>query len=591
MLEEGKSWSGRERNVAYLNTRDGRFTDISTIAGWAYDSDSRALGLTDWDGDGDIDVWQANRSAPRVRLLLNQSNAAVRDRALQIRLAGNPAQTNRDAIGARVELTLSTGQKLVKTLRAGEGYLSQSSKTLHFGIPPAATIASTSVRWPGDEKPTTYSNIAPGHHHQIQQNGHVTKTALTKGRPALNGRGSGIRDTESMINAQPIRLVPHAKLPLPQLSCFGFDGAASFDASTHARPTLVVLWASWCQPCLHEIRSLSESEAQLRQAGIDVLLLNVDEEPKAIDSVPDHFRQGAASKPALDAIDATQRVIAARERSTALPLSFLCDPERRLLALYKGAVTAEQVVGDLTLAKTTSQDFRNAAVPFPGNWLIVAMPADLLSIPDRLAELGQTRLAFDYLESHVTGSRTPSPNVKLPSIALTIPEVSRRYARLASQFTQSSQMTMGERAYIRSLQYQPRDVETRAELALHYERQGQLDKAATQFRQLLKLQPQHLPAQNSLAWILATAPDAKVRNPQEAQRLAQNVCQATQFAMHEPLDTLAAAQAAGRQFDAAVATLQRALALDSLKASPDTANKLRSRLALYQKRQPYIQSQ
>ncbi len=118
MLEEGKSWSGRERNLAYLNTGDGRFTDVSTLAGWAFPSDSRALGFTDWDGDGDLDVWQANRSAPRVRFLFNQLETP--DRFLKIRLIGT--RCNRDAIGARVTLTLYDGKRLLKTLRAGEGY-------------------------------------------------------------------------------------------------------------------------------------------------------------------------------------------------------------------------------------------------------------------------------------------------------------------------------------------------------------------------------------------------------------------------------------------------------------------------------------
>ena len=73
--------------------------------------------------------------------------------------------------------------------------------------------------------------------------------------------------------------------------------------------------------------------------------------------------------------------------------------------------------------------------------------------------------------------------------------------------------------------------------------QGQAGAAATNFQKTLELQPDNVDARKYLAWILATCPDASIRNGTQAVELAK---QANQFsAGNNPaiLATLAAAQA------------------------------------------------
>lgn len=96
MIREGGSWSGRERNCAFLNTGDGRFADVSAVAGWDFPDDGRAVAVVDWDLDGALDVWVSNRNGPRVRFLKNAGLAE--NRYLAVRLIG--VTCNRDAIGA-----------------------------------------------------------------------------------------------------------------------------------------------------------------------------------------------------------------------------------------------------------------------------------------------------------------------------------------------------------------------------------------------------------------------------------------------------------------------------------------------------------
>ena len=75
MIREGGSWSGHERNCCFLNTGDGRFSDVSALSGFDFDQDGRATALVDWDLDGRLDVWMTNRNAPRVRVLRNQGES------------------------------------------------------------------------------------------------------------------------------------------------------------------------------------------------------------------------------------------------------------------------------------------------------------------------------------------------------------------------------------------------------------------------------------------------------------------------------------------------------------------------------------
>ena len=136
MMQQGRSWSGRERNCCFLNTGARRFADISATSGLDFPDDARAVAVVDWDQDGDLDLWISNRSAPRLRFMrseLRSSTGALEGtRFLAVRLAGDGTTTNRDAIGARVEVYTDEagerGPRSARTLRAGEGFLSQSSK-------------------------------------------------------------------------------------------------------------------------------------------------------------------------------------------------------------------------------------------------------------------------------------------------------------------------------------------------------------------------------------------------------------------------------------------------------------------------------
>ncbi len=142
---QGYSWSGYERNCCFLNRAGGEFTDASAVSGFDFQDDARAIALTDWDDDGDLDVWVTNRTAPRVRFLSNANSS--HHAWLKVLLQGT--NCNRDAIGARIELSREVpGNPLCKTLRAGSGYLAQSSKWIHFGLGDDSGQVTLTISWP-----------------------------------------------------------------------------------------------------------------------------------------------------------------------------------------------------------------------------------------------------------------------------------------------------------------------------------------------------------------------------------------------------------------------------------------------------------
>ena len=104
LLHEDPSFSGNERNCAFLNCRGAGFADISSVSGFDFPDDSRAVTAVDWDFDGDLDLWMTARTAPRLRFLRNDSVANTD--WVAVKLSGNGKTTNRDAVGARVHLYL-----------------------------------------------------------------------------------------------------------------------------------------------------------------------------------------------------------------------------------------------------------------------------------------------------------------------------------------------------------------------------------------------------------------------------------------------------------------------------------------------------
>ena len=153
------SLSYAEPPLLFRNLGHGKFEDVSTKVG----SDlrepivGRGAAYADIDNDGDLDLVLTTSNGP-ARLLRN--DGANQHDMLRVKMIG--ARSNRDAIGARVLLTTSTGQRTSAMVKSGSSYLSQSELPLTFGLgkPDPNRRISLEIRWPGGQR-ETISDIHP----------------------------------------------------------------------------------------------------------------------------------------------------------------------------------------------------------------------------------------------------------------------------------------------------------------------------------------------------------------------------------------------------------------------------------------------
>ena len=136
-----------------------------------------------------------------------------------------------------------------------------------------------------------------------------------------------------------------------------------------------------------------------------------------------------------------------------------------------------------------------------------------------------------------------------------------------------------------ALRLDPSNIEAHYNVGSVLRSRGDFAGASGQFRQAVQLKPDWTPAVASLAWLLATAPDAMLRDADEAIRLAERAADLTGRTDASALDVLAAAYAAAGQFDRAVALSDAALAL---KPDDSLAAAIRRRQALYRQHRTYV---
>ena len=133
----------REPLMLLQNVGGGAFVDISGQAGDAFKSAwvGRGLAVGDLDNDGREDIVVTTNGGPAY-ILHNETPST--NHWLTLDLVGH--RSNRDGIGAEVQLVTSGGSQWITVSPAGS-YLSSSDKRVHFGLGPS-TEATLQIHWP-----------------------------------------------------------------------------------------------------------------------------------------------------------------------------------------------------------------------------------------------------------------------------------------------------------------------------------------------------------------------------------------------------------------------------------------------------------
>ena len=140
------------------------------------------------------------------------------------------------------------------------------------------------------------------------------------------------------------------------------------------------------------------------------------------------------------------------------------------------------------------------------------------------------------------------------------------------------------------MQLKPDDAKAHSNLGRALSEKGRFDEAITQLQQTLQIKPDHPEAHNNLAWLLATCPQASLRNGAEAVEHAEQANRLSGGKQPDVLDTLAAAYAEAGQFPEAVTSACKALELARQQNKRALVDALRAHIALYEAGKPYHQT-
>lgn len=397
LIRSGESLSGNERNCLFLNMEGRNFANASAVTGFDFLDDGRAIAKCDWDADGDLDLWIANRSAPQVRYLENTIGS--NHHFVAFRLQGTTS--NRDAIGARVELTLAKSKNgLLQGVRAGEGFLAQSSKLVHFGLGRETQITDLTVRWPNG----TVERFSPPQ--QVDAFYEIVEGS-SKLRPWYP---ASTKPTEKPLAVAPSHSMATANLllapfPLPPLDYFPVEGSSRDMTRPSDGLTLVNLWAEWCQPCLEELGEWQDQRQQLLDHGIRVLAISIDADgknqedhlssiAKRIKDMRIGFDVGAASQSMPEIVQMVHNTIYDHHQRIPVPTTLLLNEEGNLMALYKGRVTVDRILADVARCRDADP---LARLPFRGRWVGKVGPYQLSKLISELWDAGLSEEAMRFV--------------------------------------------------------------------------------------------------------------------------------------------------------------------------------------------------
>jgi len=171
VAEAGIGERYRQPTVLYRGRPNGRFEDVTDQAGpgLAIPRAARGMASGDLDGDGRPEVVVVDLHA-RPAVLKNE---AASGNFLRLELRGT--ESNRSAIGARVELTTESGKNMIRDVVGGGSFFSQSERALYFGLGSLKAAETLKVRWPNGRL-DEFQDVAAGAY-QLKEGGKLRESS------------------------------------------------------------------------------------------------------------------------------------------------------------------------------------------------------------------------------------------------------------------------------------------------------------------------------------------------------------------------------------------------------------------------------
>ncbi len=342
--------------------------------------------------------------------------------ALAFRLRGT--KSNRDAIGAAIAIETSSGRQ-TKSLQAGSGFLSQHSKELFFGLGDAKGLVSATVRWPSGLI-QTLKDLPPNH-----------RVWVTEG-------------------LEPSKIEP-----------FG-TGRMKADVTPTASESLPERVETWLlAPVLAPRFPAVDTRGTARLISFSELGLPSSEE-------------------VIATYNLLFRYLFDRHRDMPLPTSFLIDEQGRIVKVYQGETTPEQVKQDSKNIPRTDAERLARALPFPGVSETFEFGRNYLSLGSIFFQRGYAEAAGDFFRSALKdNAASAEAYYGLGSVYLKL----GRNSEAREQFEHAAKLTAA---------YPETTPNAWNNLGLLATRQGDTEKAIGYFKEALRLDPDHFIALQNL---------------------------------------------------------------------------------------------
>jgi tetratricopeptide (TPR) repeat protein len=404
MCRAGYSFAGMQRNQCFLSIGQLGFANFSAASGIDFLQDGRGVATTDWDHDGDSDVILTSRNGCRLKILCNQLDSG--NDFLQLTMVGT--KSNSDAIGTRALVFLKDKpHPIIKTVNAGSGYLSQSSKSLTFGLGQNAEIEKLTIVWPDGSK-QNFTDVRPNRRYRMVE-GRDTAAELPSDRLDVQLAATTHPGREQLPPAEKSLFNPPALVP--ELTMIQTDGktypvlgikpkdatlVVVVDESSQAKNLLQKIsdaadsWDDKNAECIAVVTdSLEAGEPSSRSAGKSMM-----------DEVGFPFRWGLATEDTKTRVSLWCGNFFGSQQMPRTPFGILFNKDREAVVFYDfDQINDSDLLEDVAIAGLDAERIWDKIMPTQGRWFAPYRfsVADRMTL--RLAELGQQDAAKELHEA------------------------------------------------------------------------------------------------------------------------------------------------------------------------------------------------
>ncbi len=116
----------------------------------------------------------------------------------------------------------------------------------------------------------------------------------------------------------------------PDFSAATLSGEQLKLSSLRGKVVLLDFWASWCEPCKKELPLLAKMAPRLRERGIEVVAVNIDDAARTAES----FLKDRGIK--LTVVYDAEKKVVGRYEPPKMPTSFILDKDGVVRAVHDG---------------------------------------------------------------------------------------------------------------------------------------------------------------------------------------------------------------------------------------------------------------